>query len=254
MTSQLSLTGLVAVITGASRSIGRATALVLAEWGADVLLAARDARALEPVAAQVDALGRRSLRVSCDVANASQVSELISVCTSELGAPDILIANAGIFQTWRPTEELSLEDWRRIIDVDLTGTLLTCQSTGREMIRAGRGGAIVLISSVAALTAIPGAAAYAAAKAGVAGLARTLACEWAEHGIRVNAIAPGFIRRDVDPWESRPGQLAEIVAATPLGRRGEPHEVALAAAFLASPAAGYITGAVLPVDGGWSAH
>ncbi|MGI8557835.1 MAG: SDR family NAD(P)-dependent oxidoreductase [Solirubrobacteraceae bacterium] len=254
MTSQLSLAGRVAIVTGASRSIGRASALVLAEWGADVVLAARDGAALERVAANIATAGGRSIAVRCDIAQAAQVSELIAACTNEFGAPDILIANAGTFQTWGPSEELSLEEWQRILDVDLTGAMLSCQAAGRAMINSGRGGAIVLISSVAALAAIPGASAYVAAKAGVVGLARALACEWAPHGIRVNAVAPGFIRRDVDPWADQPQQLAEIVAATPLGRRGEPHEVAVTAAFLASPGAGYITGAIVPVDGGWSAR
>jgi NAD(P)-dependent dehydrogenase (short-subunit alcohol dehydrogenase family) len=254
VTGELLLAGRVAIVTGASRSIGRATALVLANWGADVMLAARDGDALDRVAGEISAAGGRSHASRCDVAQPAQVSDLVAACLAEFGPPDILIANAGAFQAWGPTEELPLDEWRRIVDIDLTGAWLSCQAAGREMIRSGRGGAIVLISSVAALAALPGASAYVAAKAGVAGLARTLACEWARHGIRVNAIAPGFIRRDVDPWADRPEELAQIVAATPLGRRGEPHEIALAASFLASPAAAYITGAVIPVDGGWSAR
>jgi len=250
--AELSLAGRVAIVTGASRGIGRATALALAEAGAAVALAARDGEALERAAREVAAGGRRSIAVPGDVADPESASRLVESCVRELGPPDIAVANAGAFQDWGPMEELELGEWQRILAVDLTGTMLTCRAAARAMMATERGGAIVIVSSIAGLVAMPGAAAYAAAKAGVIGLTQTLAAEWAPRGIRVNALAPGFIRREQDPWASRPQTLADITARTPLGRRGEPREVALAALFLASPAAAFITGATLPVDGGWT--
>jgi NAD(P)-dependent dehydrogenase (short-subunit alcohol dehydrogenase family) len=244
----------VAIVTGASRSIGRATALALAEAGADVVLDSRSLRAVERVAGEVRAAaGRRALPVECDVGDAEAVEALVATCVGELGAPDIVVANAGVFQEWGPTAELSPEEWSEVVAVDLTGVMLTCRSVVRAMLAEGRAGSIVTVSSIAGLVGIPGAAAYTASKSGVVGLVRALAAEWAEHGIRVNAVAPGFVVRDQDPWRERPEELADLVGRIPMARRGEPREVALAVLFLASDAASFVTGATLPVDGGWVA-
>jgi NAD(P)-dependent dehydrogenase (short-subunit alcohol dehydrogenase family) len=247
---ELCLDGKVAVVTGASRSIGRATAVALGEAGADVALASRSPELLESVCAEVRALGRRAFAVSCDVSDAQSVDDLFASCLAELGAPQVVVANAGVFQQWGPTAALDLGEWERIIGTDLTGVLLTCRAAERTM---ADGGSIVVVSSLAGLVALPGAAAYSAAKAGATGLVRSLAAEWAGRGIRVNAVAPGFIVRDTDPLADNPERLAEIIAKTPLGRRGQPREVALAIAFLCSAAASFITGATLAVDGGWTA-
>lgn len=249
---ELDLTGRVALVTGASRSIGRATALALAQAGADVTLSSRDGAALDSVAMEVEALGRRALPVVCDVTDPKAVERMVDACCAELGSPDLLIANAGIFQTWQPSERLSLEEWDRVIAVDLRGIWLCCLSAGRLMLEHGHG-SIVTVSSIAGLVALRGTVSYSAAKAGVTALTRTLAAEWADRNVRVNCVAPGFIERDVEPLKDDAAAQARIFARTPLGRFGTPREVALTVLFLASDAAAYITGATVPVDGGWLA-
>jgi NAD(P)-dependent dehydrogenase (short-subunit alcohol dehydrogenase family) len=249
---EFDLEGGVGVVTGGGRSIGRAVACALAEAGADVALAGRHLEALERVAAEVEDRGRRALPVRCDISRPEDVSALFDRCLGELGPPNAVVANAGIFQQWGATEELDDDEWREVIDVDLSGTLFTCRAAGRIMVEHG-GGSIVVVSSIAGLVALPRAAAYTAAKFGVEGLTRALAAEWAPRGVRVNAVAPGFILRDDDPLAKQPETLEWICDRTPLGRLGMPREAALAAVFLVSPAATYITGATLAVDGGWVA-
>lgn len=249
---ELDLEGVVAVVTGGGRSIGRATAHALAEAGADVALAGRSVEHLERVAGEIEERGRRAIDVGCDVSRLEDVERLFDRCVAELGAPGAVIASAGIFEPWRPAAELEDDTWQSVLDVDLTGTMYTCRAAGRLMLENG-GGSIVVISSIAGLVALPRAPAYTAAKFGTEGLTRALAAEWGTQGVRVNTIAPGFVLRDDDPIANQPETLDWIAEHTPIGRMGLPREVALAAVFLASPAASYITGSTLAVDGGWLA-
>jgi NAD(P)-dependent dehydrogenase (short-subunit alcohol dehydrogenase family) len=252
MISEFDLSGQVAVVTGANRSIGRATSLALAEAGAAVLVSGRRSERLDELVDEIRGKNGRALPMICDVRDPQAVERLFQTCADELGPPDVVVANAGVFQEWGPSEELTPEEWDRVTAIDLKGVMLTCQAAGRSMIPRKRG-SIVNISSIAGVVALPGAVAYSASKFGVIGLTRTLAAEWSSHDIRVNAIAPGFIERDDEPLKDDPATLEMIMTRTPLARWGQPREVALAAVYLASPASSFVTGATLAVDGGWLA-
>jgi NAD(P)-dependent dehydrogenase (short-subunit alcohol dehydrogenase family) len=249
---EFSLGDEVVIVTGGGHSIGRATAAAMAQAGAQVVVAGRTEGALERVAEEIGARGGRAVPIVCDVTDDDAVRALVARCVSELGPPTVLVANAGVFQRWQPSEELSRGEWDRVLATNLTGVMTTCQAVAKEMIPR-RHGSIVTISSIAGLIGLKLAASYTATKFGVIGLTRTLAADWAAHGIRVNAIAPGFIERDEEPLKDDPEMMAAITGRALIARLGMPREVALAAVFLASPAASFITGATLAVDGGWLA-
>lgn len=244
----MGLSGKVALVTGARRGLGKAIALAMARAGAQVAVndVADGARESEQAAQEIRALGRKALVVAADVTDAAQVKAMIERVVAQAGGLDVLVNNAGITRDAlliRMTEE----DWRQVLDVNLTGAFLCTRAAAKHMIR--HGGAIVNISSVVGLAGNPGQANYAASKAGIIGLTKSCARELASRGVRVNAVAPGFIESpmtDKLPQQARERWLSQI----PLARLGTAEDVAAAAVFLASPVASYITGQVLCVDGG----
>jgi NAD(P)-dependent dehydrogenase (short-subunit alcohol dehydrogenase family) len=237
----------VAVVTGASSGLGVAFARGLAEAGADVVLGARRADRLADTGKLVEAAGRRALAVATDVAEPESCQALVAAAMEEFGRVDILVNNAGIGTAVPATRETP-EQFRQVIDVNLNGAFWMAQACGRVM---KPGSSIVNISSVLGITTggLPQAA-YSSSKAGLSGLTRDLAQQWTERkGIRVNAIAPGFFESEMtDQYPD--GYLELAMSRVPARRKGDPRELAATVVFLASDAAGYITGQTLPVDGG----
>jgi len=247
ITDSFRLDGKVAIVTGASSGLGVAFAQALAEAGADVVLGARRVERLADTAALVEAAGRRAVSVATDVADPASCQALVDAAMDELGRVDVLVNNAGIGTAVPATRETP-EQFREVIDVNLNGCYWMAQACGRVM---QPGSSIINISSVLGITTagLPQAA-YAASKAGLIGLTRDLAQQWTgRKGIRVNAIAPGFFASEMtDSYP--PGYLDQMGQRIPMGRKGDPRELAASVVFLASDAAGYITGQTLPVDGG----
>ena len=248
------LDGKTAIVTGGGSGIGRQMAEGLAEAGANVVLCARKLERCEQAAAELAELGVRTLALACDVRSPEQVQAVVDRTLEELGSVDVLVSNAGT--VWgAPPEDMPLEGWQKVIDVNLTGVFLFAQAAGRAMIEGG-GGAIVNIASVAGLHGAPpevvDSVVYHASKGGVIAFTRDLAWKWARHGIRVNAIAPGWFPSDMSRFVlDRAGD--GLLGRVPLHRFGGPDDLKGAAVFLASAASAYVTGHVLVVDGGQSA-
>jgi NAD(P)-dependent dehydrogenase (short-subunit alcohol dehydrogenase family) len=252
------LSGRVAVVTGggANGGNGHAAALALAEHGADLLVCDRDEAGAVETAREVEALGRRCVWTTTDIGDPIQIREMFARLDRDFGRVDILVNNVADGQRSRP-EELGLADWQRVMRVILDGTFLCSQEAGRRMIARGRGGSIVNISSIAGSSALGrGNFVYSVAKGGINQFTRELAVEWSPHGIRVNAIQPAQIltpavKRMFDDPRLDPRSLEErLLRGIPLGRLGQPEDVAKGVLFLASDAAAWITGIMLPVDGG----
>ena len=244
---RFSLDGRVAIVTGASSGLGVAFAKALAEAGADVVLGARRVDKLDDTRKMVENLGRRAVAVATDVAVQADCQNLVDTAMAELGRVDVLVNNAGIGTAVPATRE-TVEEFTRVIDVNLNGCYWMAQACGRVM---EPGSSIVNISSILGLTtaSLPQAA-YAASKAGLIGLTRDLAQQWGgRKGIRVNALAPGFFVSEMTD-QYKPGYLDAMMARVPLGRKGDPEELAAALLFLASGAGGYVTGQTIAVDGG----
>lgn len=250
--AKLDLNGRTAVVIGGTSGIGRAIAHGLAEAGADVVCTSRRAEQVEAAAAEIEARGKRTLRVTSDVSDRDSLQHLLDKCIAEFGKVDILVNSAG--RTKRaPTVDFAEEDWAGILETNLTGTLRACQVFGRHMLYRGYG-RIVNIASLSTFVSLHEVAAYSASKAAVGSLTKSLAIEWAKHGVNVNAIAPGVFRTALNQKlldESDRGR--EFLTRTPMGRFGQVEELAGAAVFLASEAASFVTGEILVVDGGFLA-
>jgi NAD(P)-dependent dehydrogenase (short-subunit alcohol dehydrogenase family) len=242
------LKGRTALVTGSSRGIGLAVARAMAAAGAKVVLNSRDPDAARAAAEQV---GNGAVGLAADLGTPAGAAGLVEGALDALGSLDILVNNAGMAMA-AESIELSAADWQRTIDVDLSAVFYCAQAAGRHMLQRGSG-AIVNISSVQAFTPLARRVAYAASKAGVIGVTKALAVEWAP-AVRVNAVAPGYVATQMVEELVQAGRVnAEAIAArTPMRRMAQPEEIAAAVVFLASDAASYITGETLMVDGGWT--
>lgn len=260
--------GKVAIVTGAGRGIGKAIALILAEAGADVTVVARTKEQIEETAGDIRKLGRKALAIPADVSQEDQVKKVVEQTVSQFGKIDILVNNAGIAVS-KPVviipgaeiagftgkvsaqdEQTTLQEWRQIIDTNLTGAFIFAQAVGPYMMKQ-RKGKVINTSSTAADQGLPRISAYSASKAGLSTFTRCLASEWGPFNINVNAIAPGIIRTDMVAHHlENPKSKEAILQRIPLDRIAEPRDVALLVLFLASEASDYLTGQIFTIDGG----
>ena len=251
--AEFSLAGKVAFVTGAGRGLGRAGALALAGAGADVVLVSRTRSQLEETAASIETLGRKSLVVTADTRNSAEVEAAVRATVEAFGRIDILFNNAGT-NVRKNVVDMPDEDFHTIMDTNVKGAFLVARAVARQMVLQ-RSGAIINMSSMSAVSAEPTKAVYAASKGAMALLTKGLALELAPYGIRVNAIAPGYMLTSLvkGGLDADPARKERVLARIPLGRLGEPEEIGGAVVFLASDASRYITGASLSIDGGWTA-
>jgi NAD(P)-dependent dehydrogenase (short-subunit alcohol dehydrogenase family) len=246
------LAGKVAVVTGASRGLGRALAVALAGAGAAVALAARSRAHLEESARAVEAAGSRALVVTADVGRYAEVEAVMERTVAEFGRLDIVVNNSGIARV-APLAELSPDDWQAVVGVNLTGVFHGCRAAARYLIPQ-RSGKVINLASVLGAVGLPGYTAYAASKGGVIALTRTLGVEWARHSIQVNAIAPGWFVTEMNEAAFADPRIHDrLVGDVPARRTGRPDEIGPVAVYLASPASDFMTGQTIFLDGGHSA-
>jgi NAD(P)-dependent dehydrogenase (short-subunit alcohol dehydrogenase family) len=250
----MKLSGKVAIITGASKGIGKGIAIRYAQEGASVVLASRSMDLLSAIAEQIGKAGGKALALEVDVSRYDSLQAMVNKSVEHFGRLDIMVNNAGISMA-HPSEDLSPKDWQRALDTDLSGVFYGCQCAARKMIPQG-GGCIINITSVYGLVAAPARAGYCASKAACNMLTKVLAIEWAKKNIRVNAIAPGYFRTELVQGVIDRGMLplGAIEKRTPLGRIGEVQDLLGLAVYLASDESSYMTGSVVNIDGGWEAY
>ncbi|MEO6298267.1 MAG: SDR family NAD(P)-dependent oxidoreductase [Paracoccaceae bacterium] len=243
-------------MTGGSRGLGREMALALAEAGADITLAARRSEDLSVIAGEIGALGRKANTIVADMADPVTCAQVCQEVLVAHGPFDILVNNIGGRRVNLPLQDMPLDQWKSLIDLNLTSTFLCCKEIGGAMIRRGTGGRVINIASINAMVAGRGIEGrhYEAAKAAVLMLTRSLAVDWAKHGITVNAICPGIFATDPNrAWaEKNPEIIDGYIRAIPMGKLGEPEDLGPLAVYLASDAARYMTGAGLVIDGGYT--
>jgi 2-dehydro-3-deoxy-D-gluconate 5-dehydrogenase len=246
-----SLTGRVAIVTGANSGIGQAIAVALASAGADVAAVGRSAS--DETGARVQAAGRRFLQIAADLSSAAVCKDIVDEVSHGLGGMDILVNNAGIIRRCEALD-FTEADWDAVMDVNLKTLFFLSQAAARQMIPRG-GGKIINIASMLSFQGGVRVASYTASKSGLAGITRLLANEWGGKGVNVNAIAPGYIAtRNTEPLRQDEERNREILGRIPAGRWGVPGDLGGAAVFLASRASDYVHGAIIPVDGGWLAR
>lgn len=246
------LDGRVALVTGGSKGLGESMAVALAQAGARVVVNSRTQSDCDDVANQIrDSTGVESVGISADITQESAVDELFGKVVDHFGRLDVVINSAGI-NIRHPIEEFPLEEYKKVIDINMIGTWLCCRAAGRIMKPAGRG-SVINVSSTLGAVGLEDRSAYSSSKSGVIGMTRTIAKEWAEHGVRCNALCPGpFLTEMNKPLLEQSERVEKLIRLTAMNRWAEIHEIRGAALFLASDASSYVTGSELYVDGGWT--
>ncbi len=248
------LIGKTAIVTGASRGIGKAIAKGFAQAGANLVLVSRNIIALEEVAKEIRTFGKEVVPIAADIGASEEIEKAVDTALKHFPRIDILVNDAGISPILKKAEEVTLGEWEEIVRTNLTGTFLFCQAVGRVMIQQGAG-KIINIVSVGAVVGFPRQIAYCATKGGILQLTKVLAIEWARYNIQVNAIGPAYLETELTKGMRESQVISEnLLRRTPMGRFGKPEEIVGAALYLASDTSSYVTGQTLFVDGGWLAY